>query len=131
MVGNGLVGAPSAMGTDNPSDVNRITAHELGHTWGQLHTPSCGPVPSTVDKDYPYSSGNIGVFGYDFTARQVKVPTLPDIMGYCENPWISDFIYEKVLGFRRSHPLELESGAPQPVALVWGHIVDGRAVLEP
>lgn len=132
MVGNGLLGAPAAIGTDNPSDVRRIIAHELGHTWGQLHTPSCGPDPRTIDPRYPYGGGNIGVYGYDMRGGDLKAPSLPDIMGYCENPWISDYIYERVLGYRRSNPLGAATATlAQPCLLVWGRIENGRAVLEP
>jgi hypothetical protein len=130
-VGNGLLRAPSAIGTDNPADVSRVIAHELGHTWGQWHTPSCGPGPATIDQNYPYKDGSIGVFGYDLDRQQLKVPSLPDIMGYCPNPWISDYIYERVLNYRRANPLRSDMAVSQPSVLVWGHIVGGTAVLEP
>ena len=132
IIGNGFVGAPTAMGTDNPSDVRRVIAHELGHTWGQLHTPSCGPHPSSVDPAYPYRNGSIGVYGYDVIGEALKSSSLPDIMGYCENPWISDYTYQHVMEFRRSHPLGSGTAAmAQPCVLIWGRIVNGRAVLEP
>ena len=130
IVGNGFVGAPSAIGTDNAADARRVVAHELGHTWDQRHTP-CGN-PLGIDPDYPYPSGNIGVYGYD--AGSLKMPSLPDIMGYCNNPWISDYTYERVMQFRRSGSAVVASAErSQPVRslLVWGYIADGRAVLEP
>ena len=130
IVGNGFVGAPSAIGTDAPGDVRRIMAHELGHTWGQLHTP-CGTPPG-VDPRFPYRSGNIGVYGYDLSSGALKPPSLPDIMGYCENPWISDYIYQQVMNYRRSNPLTAGgAGLAQPCLLVWGRIENGQAVLEP
>jgi hypothetical protein len=130
IVGNGFVGAPSALGWDNPSDMRRVIAHELGHTWGQLHTP-CGTPPG-VDPAYPYPSGNIGVYGYDLGNGTLKTPGQPDIMGYCDNPWISDYIYKEVMTYRRTHPLNAQAAeAAQPCILVWGRIVDGRATLEP
>jgi hypothetical protein len=53
-------------------------------------------------------------------------------MGYCENPWISDYIYEEVLKYRRSNPLNAGgAGLAQLCLLVWGRIENGQAVLEP
>jgi len=130
IVGNGFVGAPSALGWDNPSDMRRVIAHELGHTWGQLHTP-CGTPPG-VDPAYPYHSGNIGVYGYDLGNGTLKTPGQPDIMGYCDNPWVSDYTYKSIMTFRRSHPLRAQAAeGAQPCILVWGRIVNGQAVLEP
>ncbi len=130
IVGNGFVGAPAAIGTDDPADARRILAHELGHTWGQLHTP-CQSPPG-IDPQFPYRSGNIGVYGYDGGARTLKAPSLPDIMGYCENPWISDYIYERVMRYRRSSSSNARvSSLTQPSVLVWGRIVNGVARIEP
>ena len=131
IVGNGFIGggAASAIGYDDPGDASRVMAHELGHTWGQFHTP-CGS-PSGVDGGYPYPGGNIGVFGYDPGSGTIKAPSLPDIMGYCGSPWISDYIYQRVLSYRRSNPLTVPAGSAQPSLLVWGRIENGRPVLEP
>jgi len=129
-VGNGFVGAPSAIGTDAPAEVRRVLAHELGHTWSQLHTP-CGTPPG-VDPAYPYPGGSIGVYGYDVTGNALKQPSMPDIMGYCENPWISDYTYQRVLNYRRTHPMTSAAAqTAQPCLLVWGRIENGKAVLEP
>jgi hypothetical protein len=129
IVGNGFIGAPSALGTDALPDAARIMAHELGHTWNQFHSP-CGSPPN-VDGSYPYPAGNIGVFGNDLVAGTVKVPSTPDIMGYCQNTWISDYIYQRVLSYRRANPLTAGAVPPQPALLVWGRIENGRPVLEP
>jgi hypothetical protein len=130
-VGDISAGSPrAALGWDEPSDAGRVVAHELGHTWGQLHTPCGGP--EGIDPDYPYPSGNIGVYGYDLTGGSVKPPSSSDIMGYCPNPWISDYIYQRVQTFRASQPAGTAiTGAVQPCLLVWGHIENGRPVLEP
>ena len=110
--------------------MRRVIAHELGHTWGQLHTP-CGTPPG-VDPAYPYHSGNIGVYGYDLGNGTLKTPGQPDIMGYCDNPWVSDYTYKGIMTYRRSHPLGAEAAeAAQPCILVWGRIVNGQPVLEP
>jgi hypothetical protein len=62
----------------------------------------------------------------------VKEPSLPDIMGYCDNPWISDYVYQRVMAFRRSNASAVASAAlAQPCLLIWGRIVNGQAVLEP
>jgi hypothetical protein len=129
-VGLGFVGLPSAMGTDSPADVRRVMAHELGHTWNQLHTP-CNNPPG-ADPGYPYGPG-IGVYGYDLLASSLKPPTSPDIMGYCSNPWISDYTYNRVMSYRQANPAGSQtlSGAKQSALLVWGRIVNGQPVLEP
>ena len=132
VVGLGFVGAPTAIGTDDPAGATRVVAHELGHTWGQLHTPCGSPPAPTIDPNYPYGTG-IGVYGFDVAAGTLKQPTTPDIMGYCSNPWISDYIYTRVLNFREAHPAAIQgaSAAKEPTVLVWGRIIHGQAVLEP
>jgi hypothetical protein len=131
---DGLVGAafqerPTAAGWDDPSDASRVVAHELGHTWSMRHTP-CGGPPDQ-DPGYPYGNGT-GVYGFDVTAQTLKPPSLPDIMGYCSNPWISDYTFRKVLDFRQANPAgAVASAVPQRSLLVWGRIVNGRPVLEP
>jgi hypothetical protein len=122
-------GTATAVVTDQPSDVREVMAHELGHTFGQLHTP-CG-TPGAQDPNFPYPGGFIGVYGIDVAGAKLEPPTTPDIMGYCDNPWISDYIYKRVLNYRRSNPLRVDGAAVQPTMLVWGHIINGQAVLEP
>lgn len=129
LVGLAFQGVPTAVGWDDAGDAGRVVAHELGHTWNQLHTP-CGNPPG-VDTRYPHGNG-IGVYGFDVTARSLKRPSLPDIMGYCPSPWISDYTYESVLAFRAASGLRAGVAAlPQPSVLIWGRIENGRAVLEP
>jgi len=73
------------------------------------------------------------VYGFDVTAGSLKARTLPDIMGYCDNPWISDYIYKRVLDYREANAAitQAELAAKQPAILVWGRIENGRPVLEP
>jgi hypothetical protein len=130
IVGNGFVGLPTAMGTDDPGEVRRVLTHELGHTWGMYHTP-CG-FPGGLEPNYPYPGGGIGVYGMDVATTSIMPPNTPDIMGYCANPWISDYTYQRVMAFRQTHPLGSEVAlAAQACILIWGHIVNGRPVLEP
>jgi hypothetical protein len=132
IAGLGFIGLPTAMGYDDPVDRGRTMAHELGHNWGRYHSP-CG-FPSGVDPDYPYPDGSIGVYGIDMLDEVIKPPSLPDIMGYCNNPWASDYTYQAVLAYRVAAQASLvraASAPPQRCLLVWGRIVDGRPVLEP
>ncbi len=129
LVGLAFQGVPTAVGWDDATDAGRVVAHELGHTWDQLHTP-CGNPPN-VDGGYPHGNG-IGVYGFDVTAGTLKAPSLPDIMGYCTNPWISDYTYRRVMTFRQSSAVQAGvSAVPQPSLLIWGRIENGRPVLEP
>jgi hypothetical protein len=129
LAGRGFVGLPIAIGYDAAGDRGRITAHELGHTWGRDHSP-CGN-PAQQDSKFPYSGGTIGRFGFDVQDRILKQPETPDIMGYCGDPWISDYTYQGVMNFRGTAPVRASAGRERPSLLVWGRIVSGRAVLEP
>jgi hypothetical protein len=129
LVGRGFIGLPVAIGYDEPDDRGRITAHELGHTWGRNHSP-CGS-PAQQDLGFPYLAGNIGRFGFDVRERILKQPETPDIMGYCGDPWISDYTYNGVMDFRGTSQGRASAGRERPSLLVWGRIVNGRAVLEP
>lgn len=130
IVGQAFQGVPLAIGWDDPGDASRVVAHELGHTWNMLHTP-CGNPPS-VDGGYPYGNGT-GVFGFDVAAGRLKPPSHPDIMGYCLDPWISDYTFRKVLDFRQANPdgATFATAVPQPSILIWGRIVNSRPILEP
>ena len=132
VAGLGFIGVPTALGYDDVQDGSRVLAHELGHTWGRFHSPCANP--PRIDLDYPYPDGNIGVFGLDVAQGELKSPSLPDIMGYCANPWISDYNYRAIEQFRAAQQAEAVATAAareQPCLLVWGRIVNGRPVLEP
>ncbi|MFL5494584.1 MAG: hypothetical protein ACJ8DC_09410, partial [Gemmatimonadales bacterium] len=132
LAGIGFIGVPTALGYDNVQDGSRVVAHELGHTWGRLHAP-CGSPPQ-IDPDYPYPDGSIGVFGVDVSKGELKSSSLPDIMGYCGNSWISDYNYRAIEQFRSAQQASTAAVAAareQPCLLVWGRIIDGRPVLEP
>lgn len=129
IAGLGYVGRATAMGYDREPDKTRVAAHELGHTWNRLHSP-CGS-PGDVDPAYPYPGGAIGVYGVDMQVEVLKNPATPDIMGYCVDPWISDYTYKAVLAYRAGSGSVAAAAPEQQCLLVWGRIVDGRAVLEP
>ncbi len=131
VAGVGYIGAPAALGWDKLPSSSSVAAHEWGHNWGRDHAP-CGN-PGNPDPGYPYSNGEIGVVGYDFGTGTLKPAASHDIMGYCNNEWISDYTYEGILDFRSNEAL-MANGlgeAIQPALLVWGRIENGRAVLQP
>ncbi len=80
-------------------------AHEVGHGHGREHSPTNYNVqgcsqPSGVDPSYPYANGAIGVWGYDTAGAGPVDPTkYYDIMGYCENDWISDYTYKALFNW--------------------------------
>ena len=130
IAGIGYVGGKAALGWDKGAN-DLVAAHEWGHNWGRQHSP-CGN-PTGLDPNYPYAAGTIGVYGFDVAAQSLKPPGDADLMGYCNNEWISDYTYTGVLNYRSAHPDVAASFAQamQPCLLVWGQVVDGQAVLEP
>ena len=120
-----ITGVPAAVGLDRPSERARMAAHELGHMWGRDHAPCTAT--AGLDPFYPYSNGRIGVYGYDVIAGVLEPPATPDVMGLCQNPWISDYTWTRVMEFRASTDVE----TAVPALLVWGRIENGTAVLEP
>lgn len=115
-----------------------VIAHELGHNFNLGHAP-CG---NAVDPDphFPYTDGSIGAWGYDLLNQQLVDPATPDIMSYCEPPWISDFYFTRALGYRLSlveeAPLAAQlatvhAGSSKSL-LLWGRIDEyGELVLNP
>lgn len=76
----------------------RTMAHELGHNHGRDHAPCVsGGSISGVDSQYPHSGGAVGVWGYDARTRRLLSPSSTDIMGYCDNKWISDYTYRALV----------------------------------
>ncbi len=105
--------------------------HELGHNFGRVHSNSCGA--GGVDGNYPYAGGVIGVHGYDFVTGTLLAPSTRDIMGYCNERWISDYTYTGILAFRATPARVLGDGGNTsgPGLLIWGRIGPGGPVLEP
>lgn len=138
VAGYGYVPGRAVVGWDYLPSGRNVAAHELTHNFGRLHAP-CGGAGGP-DPDYPYAGGTIGVYGYDMTTNTVRLPSSSDLMGYCTNPWISDYTYVGAMNWRASNPtpdvtsaaLGLEQDvAPRPSLLVWGRVERGRLVLEP
>jgi hypothetical protein len=131
VAGIGYIGAPVAVGWDKLPSASGVAAHEWGHNWGRQHAP-CGGA-SNPDQAFPYAGGVTGTYGYDQSAGTIRLPTAHDLMGYCNNEWISDYTYTHVLDYRAAQPAVAGglSQAVQPALLVWGRIENGRAVLEP
>jgi hypothetical protein len=74
----------------------RVAVHEIGHAHGREHAPcAVGGLITGVDPKYPYEDGLTGVWGWDFRGdRLLHSPEWStDIMGYCDNPWVSDYTY--------------------------------------
>lgn len=97
-------------------------AHELGHAHGRMHA-DCGPGldPGSIDQSFPYPGGQIGVWGMDSTTLELHAPTTTfDVMGYCDNNWISDYNYKALLarGKNVNLPRWHEPTARQRMAVV-------------
>jgi hypothetical protein len=126
-------GARAALGWDYLPTGGIVAAHELGHNWARNHAPCGGP--TGVDPQYPQSDGRTGSYGVDVSSETLEPPSSSDIMGYCNNKWISNYTYQGVLNYllAPSPPLlsSVASQAIQPCLLVWGHIHEGELVLEP
>jgi hypothetical protein len=88
-----------------------------------------------VDPDFPHAGGTIGVYVFDLQDNVLRSPSSPDIMGYCGDPWISDYTYQGVLDYRiatqAAGSVAAARQAPERCLIVWGRIVEGRPVLQP
>ena len=136
VVGLGFISSPTAIGWDKDGNGSTL-AHEEGHNMGDQHSP-CGGA-ANPDPSYPYPGGVIGVAGWDVYAASgnLKPITDHDIMGYCNNIWISDYVYKNELNHRFANdpitpvPFIAADTTTQEGLLVWGRIENGKMVLEP
>lgn len=120
--GLGFVGRPVAVGfTDGD-----VFAHELGHNMSLYHAPCGGP--GSVDRNFPNPDGSIGDWGYNPLARRLIRPTSPDIMGYCDRSWISNYHFEKALSFRKNSATQ---GVQGEGLMIWGVEWNGALELNP
>lgn len=112
-----------------PSASN-VLAHELGHNLARPHSPCGGP--AGVDVNYPYPNADIGVFGYNVRLDALIAPTAKDIMAYCDDEWISDYTYERMLQHREINgAVATVSDREEDVLLVRGTIRDGTVTIDP
>lgn len=76
-----------------PRFMGGTIAQELAHAMGREHAP-CGD-PDGPDPEFPYSSGGIGVPGWDIFAKKLVDPSgrSKDFMSYCEPVWVSDYTF--------------------------------------
>jgi len=83
------------LGYKNRSSAGTL-AQELAHAMGRAHAP-CGN-PQAIDPEYPYSSGSIGVWGYDIVGKEWISPggRYKDFMSYCSPVWVSDYTYQGI-----------------------------------
>jgi hypothetical protein len=130
VAGVGYIGQPAAIGWDKAGSRSGVAAHEWGHNWDRSHAP-CGGA-ANPDGSYPYAGGEIGVIGYDVANETLKPADSHDLMGYCDNEWISDYTYLGIMNWRQAEAASRGmAGVIQPGLLVWGRIENGRAELEP
>jgi len=130
IAGLGYVPGRTAVGWDRLPSGDGVAAHELGHNLSLEHAP-CGGARDS-DPGFPHVGGLSGIYGLDVAAMVLKLPSLTDLMGYCDNTWISDYHYLKAMNHRRVNAVALVMSArSEPGLLVWGRIVDGVVMLEP
>ena len=126
----GVANTPGRSSFSIPS--SSTIAHELGHNMNLLHAPcggAFGPDPA-----FPSADGSIGSWGYDFSRNALVPPSANDLMGYCEDRWISDYSFSNALRYRLvdEGPGARRTAAAEPVLLVWGGTApNGDPFLEP
>jgi len=109
-----------------------VMGHEWGHNLSLFHAP-CGGAPDP-DPNYPYGNGIIGVYGYNASTENVVSRFTTDIMGYCTNNWISDYMFKKALNYRHNLAVSGPASTSLPVdgLLVSGRMdAQGRVFLNP
>ena len=108
-------------------------AHEVGHAHGLRHAP-CGLGVEDIDPQYPYAGGLIGVWSWDIVDEVLVNPDeWTDIMGYCDNQWISDYHYNRL--YNRCKNVNLPRHWTPSVDKVTYQIItvdgNGEAVIRP
>ena len=86
----------AAMGVGYADRVSAQTmAHEVGHNHGRNHAPCVpnGGSISGVDPKFPFTDGRTGIIGYDSRTNALLSEKGTDLMGYCNNVWLSEYTY--------------------------------------
>ncbi len=111
---------------------NNVLAHEIGHLMTLPHAPCNVPDP---DPSFPYPNGQIGSWGYDMRAHELRSPESPEFMSYCgeEEKWVSGFYHAQALGWRLGNNASASRpGPPVSSLMLWGGVSpDGELALEP
>ncbi len=84
--------------------------HELAHAYGRGHANFCG---AEGGPSYPYANGRISpsltgdnaIYGFDISTRAIYGPTSGDLMTYCDNQWLGDFTYERLMNKFQDDPV--------------------------
>ena len=114
----GNVSLRLALGVGFTERATDTAAHEIGHSHGRKHA-NCGPglSPSSIDQSYPddtaHKGGKIGVWGFNMITKALVPPTHADIMGYCDNKWISDYNFTALWNRGKNVNLALREPPPQ------------------
>jgi len=89
--GDAYLRASVGLGYSGEDSANTM-AHEIGHAHGRNHAP-CGGAGGP-DRQFPYKGGVIGTWGYNILTKSFISPEDgTDMMGYCDNAWVSDYTY--------------------------------------
>ena len=99
--GVAYVGFPVGVSIDLAGSQN-VISHEIGHNLDLRHAPACDA--PNADTGYPDPAGVVRQWGFDVHSRTLVRPdgSLTDLMGYCDDQWISRYSFVKALNFRLS-----------------------------
>ena len=109
-----------------------VIAHELGHNLSLYHAP-CGGAQGP-DPSFPQRDGSIGAWGFDFRNDVLVPPSAPDLMTYCDPPWISGYNFTGMLNHRlkQARSAAASTGPRTRSLLLWGGVDgEGNVFLDP